>query len=106
MAGDETPRDLTAWLSPDPDGPRPAGQVLRRMAGFALMAIGALWMLLCGACTATFIWGGLQAMAKPLRPGDVIGWLEITLAVGGIGISFGIGLCVLGAVIAGRRRKS
>lgn len=76
---------------------------LRRLAGNIVIAVGVLWMLLCGACSAFFLVQMFSGGVRDLFSGPVLEGLAIILIPGGIGVAIGLGIYAVGRAIAGRR---
>ncbi|MDQ0464095.1 hypothetical protein QO010_001866 [Caulobacter ginsengisoli] len=87
--GDER-QDLTGWLSPGRGDSGSAQSALRRMAGYLLMTIGALWALACGACTVNATLGAMGSVANP----GALAAFGLIIILPGLGFT-GVGLVVL-----------
>ncbi|MDQ0464096.1 hypothetical protein QO010_001867 [Caulobacter ginsengisoli] len=77
---------------------------LRRLAGWIVVAIGVLWLLLSGACTALALAYALPDALGHATAGELAGLLATILIPGGIGIAIGWGIYAVGRAIAGRRK--
>lgn len=77
---------------------------LRRLAGTIVITVGVLWMLLCGACSAFFLYTMLLEGGLKSPPGQIAGALAIIFIPGAIGVGLGWGIYALGRLLAGRRK--
>ncbi len=77
---------------------------LRQLAGNIVITVGVLWMLLCGSCSAFFLFQMFGSGLHGATGDQITQGLAIVLIPGGIGIAIGLGIYAVGRAIAGRRK--
>lgn len=79
------------------------GDQIRRLFGWVLITAGALWTLLAGGCTLTFVSEALRSMHHASEAPGIVGFIAFAVAIGSVGASPGIALLVFGLIL--RRPK-
>jgi hypothetical protein len=83
------------------DDPNP----LAKFLGWLLMGVGALIALTTGACTAFFLTMPMLQGGGSAGVGEVMGWVGLVLAVGGLPCLVGICLFFVGRAISRPRSR-